>query len=378
MSVFGSGTTLSALPAQPTLTDKVFAGWFDTPESVGGNPFTTATGITGDKTVYARWNDPPPSTVTFNLQGGSGVASLTREVPYKTAIGSLPTPTTPRANLSFAGWYTQATSGGVKYSEATVVTGNVTLYARWKGLVLWYKFRRSSATIYDESGGFPYTGSSWTSHNGTLKQGTTNHTGNSNPAVANTTINGKSVPTMNTASSGVSPHLDMAASVGTDIIRHLDEEFTIAAFIITYQDEYRTIASFLTNQNLANATEGGLFLTHTRGNEGYGITKTKTSEATTLRGNYTSSNTMIHIAFTQTGKAGTNNGKLYINGVLRKEGNFTILPSDISATTYNTLGRPYDNGSAYMGYPSSLGDFRIYNRALSETEIQSLSNASDY
>jgi uncharacterized repeat protein (TIGR02543 family) len=384
MSVFGSGSTLSSLPAPPALTDKVFAGWFDTSESAGGNQFTTSTGITGDITVYARWNDPPPSTVTFNLQGGSGVAPLTREVPYKAAIGSLPTPTTPRANLSFAGWYTQANSGGVKYSAETVVTANVTLYARWKGLVLWYKFARNGATITDASGGFPYTGSSWTSHNGTLKAGgasganLTNHTANSNPKISTQTINGKSVPVMETASSSVSPQLDMGASVGTDIIRHLDEEFTIAAFIYTYESDGRTTASFLTTQNLTTATQGGIILSHTIGKERYGITKTNYNAATLLSDSYTTARTMIHLAFTQTGKTGTNNGKLYINGVLRKEGNFTLLPADIGATTYNTLGRPYNNGSDYMGYPSYLGDFRIYNRALSQSEIQALSNASDY
>ncbi|MDR3247978.1 MAG: InlB B-repeat-containing protein, partial [Treponema sp.] len=380
MSVFGSGTTLSSLPTPPTKTDKVFGGWYDTPATSGGSQFTTGTGITHSITVYARWNNPPPCTISFDRQGGAGSNPTAITVEYKDPVGTLPVPTASRTTLTFAGWYTTPKSGGVKYEATTLATTSLTLYARWKGLVLWYKFARSSATITDASKDMVGT-----AHNGTLRAGgasgasLANHTANTNPKVENATINGKTVPVMTTASSSTSPHLDMGAAVGTDIIQHLDEEFTIAAFIITYQDEYRTVASFLNTLNLTSASAvGGLFLTHTRGNEGFGITKTSTAAAQTLRGNYTSSNTMTHIAYTQTGRTGPNNGKLYINGVLQKEGTFTILPADLGATANNFLGRPYNNSDAYMGYPSSLGDFRIYNRALTATEITALKNATDY
>jgi uncharacterized repeat protein (TIGR02543 family) len=386
ISVFGSGTTLTALPVEPALTGKLFGGWFDTPESTGGTEFTTATPIIGNITVYARWNTPPPSTVTFDLQGGSGSFLTTREVAYNQPIGTLPVPTTPRANLSFAGWYTQANSGGVKYTESTKVTENVTLRARWKGLVLWYKFTLDSqSAILDESGGFPYAGNAWTSHNGTLMQGSSVHTGNSNPGTGTTkAINGKNIPVMNTGSSGASPHMDMGSSVGADIIQHLDEEFTIAVFISSESGAQRTAVSFLKNGRdlTAGTSSGGLYILNstTAEAQGYGITATTFSnvQKAPVPSPQTTRQELFHIAFTQTGKTGSKNGKLYFKGALVFEGDFTLLPSDIGATLYNTLGRPYDNSSNYYGNPAFMGDFRIYNRALSAEEIANLANAADY
>jgi uncharacterized repeat protein (TIGR02543 family) len=376
---------LGSLPVSPVKSGKVFSGWFTGPNGTG-NRVLADTIILADTTIYAKWADPVPCTITLDPQGGTlGTTTISGYVDVP--VGTLPESTTPRTTLAFAGWYTQPNKGGEKYTEATVATGNVTLYARWKGLVLWYKFQRSGATITDASGGFPYdnASSSWKLHNGTLKAGgggganLVDHTGNTNPQIANVTINGKSVPTMKTGGSGVSPQLDMGASVGSDIIANLDDEFTIAAFVQTYEGAARTVASFLMQRDLtAGDATGGLYMLNSNSNEGYGITATNFAAAQKIAGSWIGGRTGAHFAFTQTGKTGTNNGKFYVNGVLRAEGTFTYLPADIGATTYNTLARPYNNGTDYMGNPAYVGDFRIYNRALSQSEIQALSNASDY
>jgi len=59
--------------------------------------------------------------------------------------------------------------------------------------------------------------------------------------------------------------------------------------------------------------------------------------------------------------------KLYQDGKLIAEGPTPTLPSDLGETTENYLGRSqYAADSYYFG---SLDEFRIYNRALSESEI---------
>jgi len=73
-----------------------------------------------------------------------------------------------------------------------------------------------------------------------------------------------------------------------------------------------------------------------------------------------------HVAFTLSGST----GKLYINGVpAATKNDFSVNPSGLGYTTNNYIGK------SVFGDPNVDGlidDFRIYNRALSESEIQSL------
>jgi len=59
--------------------------------------------------------------------------------------------------------------------------------------------------------------------------------------------------------------------------------------------------------------------------------------------------------------------KLYQDGKLVAEGPTLTLPSDLGETTENYLGRSQYAADAY--YFGSLDEFRIYDRALSESEI---------
>jgi uncharacterized repeat protein (TIGR02543 family) len=69
--------------------------------------------------------------VTFDSMGGSDVASQNIEF----AVGATATePTTPptKTGYNFVGWYDNAACTGEAYSFATVLTGNLTLYAKWE------------------------------------------------------------------------------------------------------------------------------------------------------------------------------------------------------------------------------------------------------
>ena len=73
-----------------------------------------------------------------------------------------------------------------------------------------------------------------------------------------------------------------------------------------------------------------------------------------------------HVAVTLNGPTGT----LYVDGVqVGRNSAMTLKPSDMGATTQNWIGRsqyndPYLNGR--------VDDFRIYNKALTGSEIAAL------
>ncbi len=82
--------------------------------------------VTGDMTLYAKWA-ATASTVTFNAQGGSGVASVTKNYGDKIASS----PATARPGYNFGGWYPTSACNTAAVSFPYTVSGSVTLYAKW-------------------------------------------------------------------------------------------------------------------------------------------------------------------------------------------------------------------------------------------------------
>lgn len=89
---------------------------------------------TSSKTVsqtFTNWNTAANGSGTAYNAGTtySVNASVTLYAQYANpSIGSLPTPT--RSGYNFDGWYTAA-NGGIKITETTTVTTDITLYAHW-------------------------------------------------------------------------------------------------------------------------------------------------------------------------------------------------------------------------------------------------------
>ena len=122
------GTAVGTLPT-PTRTGFNFNGWF-TQAGSGGVIVTAETihNAAGTITLFARWT----TTLTFNYQGATGGNALTSiHVAYNANIGTLPSPTL--VGHSFAGWWTQAISGGTQITATTNFSfnGPTTLFARW-------------------------------------------------------------------------------------------------------------------------------------------------------------------------------------------------------------------------------------------------------
>jgi uncharacterized repeat protein (TIGR02543 family) len=119
-------TTVGTLPANPTKTGYNFDSWKTQAEG-GGTTFIASTPVTGNITVYAKW-DSYEYKVTYDSQGGSAVQFQLVDSPDTTVV-TLPTPT--KEDSTFAGWNTQADGTGTQFTATTVVIANITVYAIW-------------------------------------------------------------------------------------------------------------------------------------------------------------------------------------------------------------------------------------------------------
>jgi uncharacterized repeat protein (TIGR02543 family) len=131
----GASTGSSNMPAEPDKSGYTFDGWY-TEVNGGGTQFTAETAVTGNITVYAKWTAVSASqyTVTFNADGGSP-ATQTRTVTSGDSTGSSNMPAEPgRSGYTFDGWYTEVNGGGTQFTDATMVTANITVYAKWTAI----------------------------------------------------------------------------------------------------------------------------------------------------------------------------------------------------------------------------------------------------
>lgn len=132
-----NSSTYNYTPERPSGIDAdyTWGGWYtDAGLTV---PYTFDTMPSHNLVLYAKWV-APTFNVTFDLNGGDGVAPTTQEVKkYKTAT-SVADPS--RRYYNFDGWYT-AKEGGERYDWSRPVTSDTTLYAHWSLKPLTYTVR---------------------------------------------------------------------------------------------------------------------------------------------------------------------------------------------------------------------------------------------
>jgi len=116
------------LPDLPTKTGYTFGGWFTTSNTNTGTAVTTIpVGSTGNKTYWAKWTAKSYS-ITYNVNGGSAVASANYTI--ESSPITLPTPT--KDDYTFAGWFTTETFTGAKVETiATGSSGDKEYWAKW-------------------------------------------------------------------------------------------------------------------------------------------------------------------------------------------------------------------------------------------------------
>ena len=119
-SILGSAKyTNSVMPKNPTNGDFEFYGWTDS----NGREFNASTIVNDNTVVYGNWK----CTVTLKANGGTVNSRTTYS--FKTPLNSRPfIPTPVREGYSFDGWYS---NGTLYVSNDSVITGNVTLTAKW-------------------------------------------------------------------------------------------------------------------------------------------------------------------------------------------------------------------------------------------------------
>lgn len=132
-----NSSTYNYTPERPSDIDAdyTWGGWYT--DAGLTTPYTFDKMPANNVVLYAKWV-APTYKVTFDLNGGDGVAPTTQEVKkYKTAT-SVADPS--RQYYNFDGWYT-AKEGGERYDWSQPVTSDTTLYAHWSLKPLTYTVR---------------------------------------------------------------------------------------------------------------------------------------------------------------------------------------------------------------------------------------------
>ena len=112
-------------PEDPTKSGFTFNGWYLSKDATGDSyDFNQA--FTKDTTLYAGWVASNTYTVTFNTNGGSTINNATTSND-----GKITKPEDPiKDYYTFAGWYSDSDLTK-EFSFDTVLTENITLYAKW-------------------------------------------------------------------------------------------------------------------------------------------------------------------------------------------------------------------------------------------------------
>jgi uncharacterized repeat protein (TIGR02543 family) len=126
-----SGATNADYTTPTTLAEGTYYYYVvvtNTNGTVNGAQTATATSNAATVIVTAAGGATPATyTVTFNSRGGSNVS------PQDVYDGSTLTPPSAptREGYDFGGWYYEASCTNEWYFDGDVVTGNITLYAKW-------------------------------------------------------------------------------------------------------------------------------------------------------------------------------------------------------------------------------------------------------
>ena len=124
------GTAAGALPGA-VWAGHDFEGWETLPGG-GGSDFTATTIVNADITVYAYWTTTgvPHAIITFDAGAGAiPPTTTTKTVDQGDPAG--PLKDAERPGYIFQGWYLGPAPGAAPFNQATIVAGDMTVYAHW-------------------------------------------------------------------------------------------------------------------------------------------------------------------------------------------------------------------------------------------------------
>jgi len=235
------GAALPSLPTAPVKANFSFGGWF-TAVSGGGTEFNTATIITNDFTVYAKWNSLT-YTVTYNGNGNdTGTVPIDSNsyingqfVTVTGNTGNLAKTNVDGLILNFMGWTNSSGVTFVNNSSFNIGPQNIILYAKWS--ILRSKGPAGGLIFYDK--GY-YSGTpSWRY----LEVATNDQHGYGPIVLANQWIEGGNTQTTknNNTSTDIGTGLDNSIAITnqaghTDSAAKLCLEYSLTNNGITYDD----------------------------------------------------------------------------------------------------------------------------------------------
>lgn len=115
--------------SNPTRPGYNFTGWSGTGISGTSTNVTIPAASTGNRAYTANWVSTA-CTVAFDAQGGSGVASVQKNLGESIASS----PATARPGYTFGGWFPTSACNTAPVSFPYTVAGSVTFYAKWNPL----------------------------------------------------------------------------------------------------------------------------------------------------------------------------------------------------------------------------------------------------
>ena len=110
----------------PTRSNYTFGGWYT--DSALTQTYNFANAVTADLTLYAKW-EPIYWSITWNLNGGTAGATYPTQIEGGRVLDKPSDPA--KSDNLFGDWYTDSDLGRT-YNFANAVTGNLTLYAKWR------------------------------------------------------------------------------------------------------------------------------------------------------------------------------------------------------------------------------------------------------
>lgn len=134
ITVFG-GDLIDQSIAEPTKEGAKFTGWFKEPDCNAKSRFFIETDrIESDTILYAGWTSKA-YLIKFDSKGGTTVADC--KVAHGETIGSLPQ--VEKTGYTFKGWFMDEDCT-IEMTEQSVISGDMTLYAKWTANVYTVKF----------------------------------------------------------------------------------------------------------------------------------------------------------------------------------------------------------------------------------------------
>jgi uncharacterized repeat protein (TIGR02543 family) len=145
-TVTAPATTVTDFPDDPTRNGYTFASW-NIQADGSGEGFTATTVVGGDITVYAQWTGDT-YTVSFKSNDSTDTTLDTKTVTLPaTTIAEADFPADlSRADYTFAGWNTVPDGSGDDFTATTVVSGDITVYARWAANTYTISFKSNYGT----------------------------------------------------------------------------------------------------------------------------------------------------------------------------------------------------------------------------------------